>query len=73
MLLPNAFHANLPGSDQSDQFSLQGQISLDGNGTQGSVSGLSFDHLYWPGLDIDLSLQSLRNPSAFPLISGAAG
>ena len=30
------------------------------------------DHLYWPGLDIDLSVQSIRNPVAFPLVSGAA-
>lgn len=30
------------------------------------------DHLYWPGLDIDLSVQSIRNPGAFPLVSGAA-
>ena len=30
-------------------------------------------HLYWPALDIDLSVQSLRNPAAFPLVSGAAG
>ena len=30
------------------------------------------DHLYWPGLDIDLSVQSIRNPAAFPLVSGAA-
>ena len=30
------------------------------------------DHLYWPGLDIDLSVQSLRDPGAFPLVSGAA-
>jgi hypothetical protein len=30
------------------------------------------DHLYWPKLDVDLSVQSLRNPSAFPLVSGAA-
>ncbi len=31
------------------------------------------DHLYWPGLDIDLSVQSIRNPAAFPLVSGASG
>ena len=31
------------------------------------------DHLYWPRLDIDLSVQSIRNPAAFPLVSGAAG
>ena len=28
------------------------------------------DHLYWPKLDIDLSVQSIRNPGAFPLLSG---
>ncbi|MDI1297767.1 DUF2442 domain-containing protein [Methylotenera sp.] len=27
------------------------------------------NHLYWPSLDIDLSLESVRQPSAFPLIS----
>lgn len=27
------------------------------------------DHLYWPALDADLSVESIRNPSAFPLIS----
>ena len=31
------------------------------------------DHLYWPQLDTDLSVQSIRDPSAFPLISKAAG
>jgi hypothetical protein len=30
------------------------------------------DHLYWPALDIDLSVQSIRNPAAFPLVSSAA-
>jgi len=29
----------------------------------------SENHLYWPGLDIDLSLASIRNPGLFPLIS----
>ena len=27
----------------------------------------SKDHLYWPSLDIDLSVESIRNPSKFPL------
>ncbi len=27
------------------------------------------DHLYWPLLDVDLSIESLRNPDAFPLVS----
>lgn len=25
------------------------------------------NHLYWPDLDIDLSVDSIRNPAAFPL------
>jgi hypothetical protein len=29
------------------------------------------NHLYWPQLDIDLSVESLRNPDAFPLLSRA--
>lgn len=28
-------------------------------------------HLYWPALDIDLSVDSIRNPAAFPLRSQA--
>lgn len=27
------------------------------------------EHLYWPELDIDLSLDSIRQPEQFPLIS----
>jgi Protein of unknown function (DUF2442) len=27
------------------------------------------DHLYWPLLDIDLSIESIRNPAAFPLVA----
>ena len=27
------------------------------------------DHLYWPLLDIDLSIQSIRDPAAFPLVA----
>ena len=32
------------------------------------------DHLYWPQLDTDLSVASIRDPLAFPLVSkrGAA-
>ena len=29
----------------------------------------SSNHLYWPDLDIDLSVDSIRNPHRFPLIS----
>lgn len=29
----------------------------------------SEDHLYWPLLDVDLSVKSIRNPESFPLIS----
>ncbi|KAB2872203.1 MAG: DUF2442 domain-containing protein [Ideonella sp.] len=27
------------------------------------------NHLYWPQLDVDLSVESIRAPSAFPLVS----
>ncbi len=27
------------------------------------------DHLYWPLIDIDLSVESIRNPDKFPLRS----
>ena len=29
------------------------------------------DHLYWPELDIDLSVASIRHPESFPLINPA--
>ena len=29
------------------------------------------NHLYWPSLDVDLAVESIRNPSAFPLVSAA--
>ena len=30
------------------------------------------NHLYWPQLDIDLSVESIRDPSAFPLLDRGA-
>jgi hypothetical protein len=30
-------------------------------------------HLYWPQLDIDLSVESIRHPEAFPLVAKARG
>jgi hypothetical protein len=27
------------------------------------------DHLYWPLLDVDLSVESIRHPDKFPLVS----
>ncbi|MBY0491197.1 MAG: DUF2442 domain-containing protein [Gemmatimonadaceae bacterium] len=29
------------------------------------------DHLYWPQLDVDLAVRSIRSPAEFPLISRA--
>jgi len=29
------------------------------------------DHLYWPLLDVDLSVSSIREPAAYPLMSKA--
>ena len=37
-----------------------------------AVEWPSENHLYWPQLDVDLSVESIRNPQAFPLVSKAA-
>ncbi len=34
-----------------------------------SVARPAPNHLYWPLLDIDLSIDSIRNPQKFPLIA----
>ncbi len=34
-----------------------------------AVEWPSPDHLYWPQLDVDLSVESIRNPAAFPLVA----
>ena len=31
----------------------------------------SAEHLYWPMLDVDLAVPSIRDPSAYPLVSKA--
>ena len=36
-----------------------------------AVERPSENHLYWPRLDVDLSIESLRNPEVFPLVSKA--
>lgn len=37
-----------------------------------NVQWPSEDHLYWPDLDIDLSVRSIEHPQDFPLISRGA-
>ena len=37
-----------------------------------TVERPSADHLYWPLIDVDLAVNSIRNPAAFPLISRVA-
>ena len=34
-----------------------------------NVERPSPQHLYWPSLDVDLAVESIRHPEAFPLIS----
>ena len=34
-----------------------------------NVELLSPDHLYWPGLDVDLAVESIEHPERFPLVS----
>ena len=36
------------------------------------VEQLSAQHVYWPELDIDLAVQSIRHPEKFPLVSRVA-
>lgn len=31
------------------------------------------DHLYWPALDVDLSVESIEHPERFPLVSRTGG
>ena len=33
----------------------------------------SQNHLYWPQLDVDLSVESIRHPEAFPLVAKTEG
>lgn len=37
-----------------------------------NVEWPSPDHLYWPELDVDISVASIRRPDVFPLVSRAA-
>jgi hypothetical protein len=37
----------------------------------GRVERPTAEHLYWPDLDIDLSVASIRDPKAFPLVSNS--
>lgn len=36
-----------------------------------NVERPSPDHLHWPFLDLDLSIQSIRDPGGFPLVAGS--
>ena len=36
-----------------------------------NVERPSPEHLYWPDLDVDLAVQSIRRPEEFPLIATA--
>ena len=33
----------------------------------------SSNHLYWPELDVDLAVESIRHPEQFPLVSKISG
>jgi hypothetical protein len=38
-----------------------------------NVERPSGQHLCWPELDVDLSIESIRHPERFPLVSRAGG
>lgn len=31
------------------------------------------NHLFWPSLDVDLSIDAIRRPADFPLVAGSVG
>ena len=42
--------------------------------TISQISGVQLpspNHLYWPALDVDLAVESIRHPEQFPLVSRA--
>jgi hypothetical protein len=46
------------------------------NATIGAITHIEWpspNHLYWPDLDIDLAVESLRHPERFPLVSQVEG
>ena len=34
-----------------------------------NVKQLNYNHLYWPDIDVDLELDSIKNPQKYPLIA----
>jgi hypothetical protein len=38
-----------------------------------NVEWPSPEHLYWPVIDVDLSVESIRHPERFPLVSRTTG
>ncbi|MBI3583883.1 MAG: integron cassette protein [Nitrospinae bacterium] len=34
-----------------------------------NVKRLHYNHLYWPDIDVDLELDSIKNPQKYPLIA----
>ncbi len=51
-----------------DQFPWFRQATID---QISQVERPTAQHLYWPSLDIDLSIDAIRRPADFPLVSGA--
>jgi Protein of unknown function (DUF2442) len=50
-----------------DQFPWFRQATID---QISQVERPTAQHLYWPSLDIDLSIDAIRRPADFPLVSG---
>ncbi len=38
-------------------------------GTSAGWQPMDHSHLYWPGLDVDLAIESIEFPDRFPLVS----
>jgi hypothetical protein len=67
-------HVHVSHPDGEAKFWLRPEVELatqTGLATHviGEAQQLVEDHLHWPLLDIDLSVESIRTPAAFPLVA----
>jgi hypothetical protein len=56
-------HVHVQGPDGEAKFWLEPRVAV------ARVARPTADHLYWPSLDIDLSVESLDRPHRYPLRS----
>ena len=71
-ITPDGFRLLLGGRERFLSFQDFPWFERAAAGKIRNVEQVGVDHLYWPELDIDLSVESIDNPRRFPLIWKAA-